>query len=103
MIYILNIKQLSRMERGVLPYSQCVNVSFYQTDSLSLLIITSLSCELPVGPDHGRVSFTATSFQAVASFECDYGFMMVGAATRACARTGQWTGRAPICKGERKQ
>lgn len=46
MIYILNIKQLSRMERGVLPYSQCVNVSFYQTDSLSLLIITSLSCEL---------------------------------------------------------
>ena len=42
----LNIKQLSRMERGVLPYSQCVNVSFYQTDSLSLLIITSLSCEL---------------------------------------------------------
>ena len=60
-----------------------------------------MSCPVPESPEHGRLSFSSVRFQAVASAECDYGFVIVGAANRVCGRDGQWTGRAPVCKGGR--
>ena len=59
-----------------------------------------MRCPVPESPDNGRLSFASTRFQAVATAECDYGFVMVGAAARVCGRDGQWTGPDPVCKGE---
>ena len=58
-----------------------------------------MSCPVPESLEHGRLSFSSVRFQAVASAECDYGFVIVGAASRVCGTDGQWTGRAPVCKG----
>ena len=60
-----------------------------------------MSCPVPESPEHGSLSFSSVRFQSVASAECDYGFVIVGAANRVCGRDGQWTGRAPVCKGGR--
>ena len=64
------------------------------------IIFSAVSCPVPESPKHGRLSFSSVRFQAVASAECDYGFVIEGERARVCGRDGQWTGRAPVCRGE---
>lgn len=42
--------------------------------------------------------FTAVAYKSVVSYECKYGHMIVGNATRTCGEDKRWSGDEPECK-----
>ena len=54
-----------------------------------LPICEAVQCGLPGNPENGNALFTAVSFKSVVSYECNYGYMIVGNASR----------QAPILSG----
>ena len=59
-------------------------------------------CGIISPPDNGSISFTGgiqgnTSFNAIATYECDSGFTLTSSAQRICTRTSEWIPAAPNC------
>lgn len=50
-------------------------------------------------PGNGKVVYTATTFNSPATYECKYGYMLVGEAQRRCGPNKRWSGQEPQCKG----
>ena len=48
---------------------------------------------LIMGGDHHR-------HQSNLSYECNYGYMIIGETVRRCERNKVWTGLQPICRGQ---
>ena len=42
--------------------------------------------------------FTAVAYKSVVSYECKYGYMIVGDNTRSCGEDKLWSGSKPECK-----
>ena len=59
----------------------------------------AVSCPAPVNPPFGRVMFNSVTYNSLISYECNYGYMMVGETVRRCERNKIWTGLQPICRG----
>lgn len=47
--------------------------------------------------ENGSLTFDATTFGSVASYECGVGFTIVGDAERTCRADGTWSGTEPFC------
>jgi len=43
--------------------------------------------------------FAAITYNSLISYECNYGFTVVGDQVRRCERNKEWTGTEPHCKG----
>jgi hypothetical protein len=43
--------------------------------------------------------FNSVTYNSLISYECNYGYMMVGETVRRCERNKIWTGLQPICRG----
>ncbi|XP_072039020.1 complement factor B-like [Amphiura filiformis] len=57
-------------------------------------------CPTPAVPFNGRVSgSTSYNHDDVITFECNYGFDLIGSSQRRCTTTGQWSGEQPECRG----
>jgi hypothetical protein len=41
-----------------------------------------VQCQIPDSPVNGKAMYTAVAYKSVVSYECKYGFMIVGDATR---------------------
>ena len=41
-----------------------------------------VQCPIPDSPGNGKAMYTAVAYKSVVSYECKYGFMIVGDATR---------------------
>ncbi len=54
-------------------------------------------CGALTDPAHGAVSAASTTGGAMASYTCDTGYTLVGAAMRTCQADGTWSGAAPTC------
>ncbi|XP_069182645.1 sushi, von Willebrand factor type A, EGF and pentraxin domain-containing protein 1 [Procambarus clarkii] len=63
-----------------------------------LPVCTPVQCDIPDNPDQGQAIFIAVSYNAVVSYECKYGFTIVGSSTRRCGADKKWSGSKPICK-----
>ncbi len=50
-------------------------------------------------PANGKVMYGSTKFNSPATYECKYGYMLVGEATRRCGPNKRWSGQEPQCKG----
>ena len=37
-----------------------------------------MSCPVPEHPRHGRVMFNTVTFNSLISYECNYGYMIIG-------------------------
>lgn len=57
-----------------------------------------VQCAIPDSPVNGKAMFTAVAYKSVVSYECKYGFMIVGDATRTCGEDKLWSGVEPQCK-----
>ena len=62
-------------------------------------MILAVSCPAPVNPPFGRVMFNSVTYNSLISYECNYGYMIVGETVRRCERNKIWTGLQPICRG----
>lgn len=59
-----------------------------------------LDCSDLANPINGRVSVTGLALGSQAVYECNRGYMLLGARTRTCLSTGQWSPSPPMCNGE---
>ena len=41
-------------------------------------IISAVSCPMPDHPRHGRVTFNTLTYNSLISYECNYGYMIIG-------------------------
>ncbi|XP_064394225.1 uncharacterized protein LOC135341566 isoform X3 [Halichondria panicea] len=57
-----------------------------------------VGCDRLSDPTNGDVSFTSTTVNSKATYSCNNGFILVGQTTRICQSTGEWSGKAPVCK-----
>ena len=60
-----------------------------------------VSCGSLNAPTNGHVNTTGgTSFEDVAMYSCDEGYMLNGTVVRTCQADGQWNGSEPTCESE---
>ncbi|KAG8223021.1 hypothetical protein J437_LFUL001343, partial [Ladona fulva] len=57
-----------------------------------------VQCPTPENPPNGKAIYTSCSYNSVVSYECKYGFMLVGEPTRRCGVDRLWAGEQPECK-----
>jgi CUB/sushi domain-containing protein len=55
------------------------------------------SCGALAAPTNGTVSAPTTTVGATATYSCNSGFVLSGAATRTCRSDDTWSGSAPTC------
>ncbi|XP_015108907.1 uncharacterized protein LOC107035827 [Diachasma alloeum] len=60
--------------------------------------VTAVQCPLPDHPTNGKAIYTSYAYNAIVSYECRYGYILVGQATRKCQADRKWSGQAPMCK-----
>ena len=61
------------------------------------VLSAAVECPVLTDPLNGSVFFTTTTFNSVATYECDDGFILSGSEQRTCLETGQWSGEDPTC------
>ncbi|KAK9711611.1 WAP-type (Whey Acidic Protein) 'four-disulfide core' [Popillia japonica] len=57
-----------------------------------------VQCSIPENPRYGKAIYTSCSYNSVVSYECKYGYTLVGEATRRCGADRKWSGSSPVCK-----
>ncbi|XP_074036911.1 hig-anchoring scaffold protein isoform X1 [Leptinotarsa decemlineata] len=62
------------------------------------VLVTAVQCPPPENPRHGKAIYTSCSYNSVVSYECKYGYTLVGESTRRCGADRKWTGAQPVCK-----
>lgn len=62
-------------------------------------MVTSVQCPAPENPKNGKAIYTTFSYNSVVSYECRYGYTLVGESSRRCGADRKWSGSLPICKG----
>lgn len=68
--------------------------------SFVCVVVTAVQCPTPENPSNGKAIFTSCSYNSVVSYECKYGYTLVGEPTRRCGADKRWSGVMPQCKGE---
>ena len=56
-----------------------------------------LDCGVPASPADGNVSSPNTTYGSEASYSCNTGYDMNGAAARTCEAGGNWSSSVPTC------
>lgn len=60
--------------------------------------VTSVQCPKPENPVNGKAVYTSYAYNSIVSYECKYGYTVIGAATRRCGADRKWTGKTPTCQ-----
>lgn len=60
--------------------------------------VHAVQCPSPENPKNGKAIFTSISYNSVVSYECRYGYMLVGESSRRCGADRKWSGSLPACK-----
>ncbi|KAJ8923976.1 hypothetical protein NQ315_006752 [Exocentrus adspersus] len=67
-------------------------------DLPTCVLVTAVQCPPPENPRHGKAIYTSCSYNSVVSYECKYGYTLVGESTRRCGADKKWSGSQPVCK-----
>ncbi|XP_064382161.1 sushi, von Willebrand factor type A, EGF and pentraxin domain-containing protein 1-like [Halichondria panicea] len=60
-------------------------------------ICNPVRCPKLSAPSYGSVSVSGLQVGSTATYQCNDGFLLVGASTRYCQSSGDWSGKAPTC------
>ncbi|XP_075151703.1 hig-anchoring scaffold protein isoform X2 [Haematobia irritans] len=69
----------------------CKNVDYF-------VVVTSVVCPTPENPKNGKATFTTLAYNSVVSYECRYGYTLVGESSSRCGADRKWSGTLPLCK-----
>lgn len=61
-------------------------------------MVTAVQCPPPENPKNGKAIYTSCSYNSVVSYECRYGYTLVGESSRRCGADRRWSGSLPACK-----
>ena len=62
--------------------------------------LTVVNCNTPPQPANGRVTYSATTYNSVATYSCNGGYEFSGGSVtiqRSCLANGAWSGSTPSC------
>lgn len=62
-------------------------------------VVTAVQCPQPEDPVNGKAIYTSCSYNSVVSYECKYGYTLIGEVTRRCGADKKWSGSMPKCQG----
>ncbi|XP_043506750.1 uncharacterized protein LOC122527031 isoform X3 [Frieseomelitta varia] len=60
--------------------------------------VTTVQCPKPENPVNGKAVYTSYAYNSIVSYECKYGYTVIGATTRRCGADRKWTGKTPTCQ-----
>jgi len=63
-------------------------------------VVTSVVCPTPENPKNGKATYTTLAYNSVVSYECRYGYTLVGESSSRCGADRKWSGTLPTCKGK---
>jgi len=63
-------------------------------------VVTSVVCPTPENPKNGKATYTTLAYNSVVSYECRYGYTLMGESSSRCGADRKWSGLLPTCKGE---
>jgi hypothetical protein len=72
----------------------CNEIKFF----ISFSVVTAVQCPLPDNPRNGKAIYTSVSYNSVVSYECQYGYTLVGESSRRCGADKKWSGSLPQCR-----
>ncbi|KAE8747215.1 hypothetical protein FOCC_FOCC006082 [Frankliniella occidentalis] len=61
-------------------------------------VVAEVECPAPENPTNGRAIYTRQAYNSVVSYECNYGYSLVGDSTRRCGADRRWSGHKPACQ-----
>lgn len=61
-------------------------------------MVTAVQCQVPENPKNGKAIYTSVSYNSIVSYECRYGYTLVGESSRRCGADRKWSGQLPACK-----
>ncbi|XP_034243418.1 uncharacterized protein LOC117646517 isoform X1 [Thrips palmi] len=67
-------------------------------DLPTCVLVAEVECPAPENPVNGRAIYTRQAYNSVVSYECNYGYSLVGDATRKCGADRRWSGHKPACQ-----
>ncbi|XP_017154912.1 uncharacterized protein LOC108163900 isoform X2 [Drosophila miranda] len=62
------------------------------------VLVTSVVCPTPENPKNGKATYTTLAYNSVVSYECRYGYTLVGESSSRCGADRKWSGTLPTCK-----
>ncbi|KAG5681085.1 hypothetical protein PVAND_010551 [Polypedilum vanderplanki] len=62
------------------------------------VLVTAVQCPQPDNPRNGKAIYTSVSYNSVVSYECRYGYTLIGESSRRCGADKKWSGSLPQCK-----
>ncbi|KAI8119427.1 Locomotion-related protein Hikaru genki [Lucilia cuprina] len=62
------------------------------------VLVTSVVCPTPENPKNGKATYTTLAYNSVVSYECRYGYTLMGESSSRCGADRKWSGTLPICK-----
>ncbi|KAM8716457.1 hypothetical protein ACLKA7_003348 [Drosophila subpalustris] len=62
------------------------------------VLVTSVVCPTPENPKNGKATYTTLAYNSVVSYECRYGYTLVGESSSRCGASAKWSGTVPSCK-----
>ncbi|XP_052123223.1 uncharacterized protein LOC113209590 isoform X3 [Frankliniella occidentalis] len=67
-------------------------------DLPTCVLVAEVECPAPENPTNGRAIYTRQAYNSVVSYECNYGYSLVGDSTRRCGADRRWSGHKPACQ-----
>lgn len=62
--------------------------------------ITGIYCNNPGVPGNGTRSYNDIFAGSIVTYNCKFGFRLVGNIQRTCQESGMWNGTVPMCQSE---
>ncbi|XP_017753023.1 PREDICTED: uncharacterized protein LOC108545755 [Eufriesea mexicana] len=74
------------------------NGTWTPKESPQCVQVKTVQCPQPENPVNGNAVYTSYAYNSIVSYECKYGYTVVGATTRRCGADRKWTGKTPTCQ-----
>lgn len=79
-------------------FSSLSRARFSPSQEIFPVQVTTVQCPKPENPVNGNAVYTSYAYNSIVSYECKYGYTVVGATTRRCGADRKWTGKTPTCQ-----
>lgn len=74
------------------------NRKYFRISKIFISVVTAVQCPQPDNPRYGKAIYTSVSYNSVVSYECQYGYTLMGESSRRCGADKRWSGNLPQCR-----
>ncbi|XP_055836600.1 protein lev-9-like isoform X4 [Episyrphus balteatus] len=74
------------------------NGSWTPKELPTCVFVASVVCPTPENPKNGKATYTTLSYNSIVSYECRYGYTLLGDSSSRCGADRKWSGVLPTCK-----